>query len=375
MRIIFITITKKQKKYFSILKNKLGFDSKILTPSIFVYPRVDSTLKQHIAKIIDLKQQELYNKYGQTFKAKLYGLYYKIIAPFVANYFYKKFIEFKPYYIVVWNGKKYFQAIALEISKILQIKPIYFENGSLPNTTTMDFKGVNATNSIPRDPNFYLRLDTTNYKQFNRNLVIRNPQRLQRKDNYTLPDNFIFVPFQVNNDSQIIIHSPWIKNMIELFAIIKKLSEQLDISFVLKEHPSDRKSNFNQLYALTNKNIFFSNIDTQTLIKKSSAIITINSTVGIESLIFHKKIIVLGEAFFAIKDIVIIAKNYNQLKEKLQKLDSFKLNINLIENFILYLYNEYLIDGNWRSPDDKHLISIKNRLKKHYMQDINNEKY
>jgi capsular polysaccharide export protein len=74
------------------------------------------------------------------------------------------------------------------------------------------------------------------------------------------------------------------------------------------------------------------------LIEKAGAIITINSSVGIESLLFYKKVITLGSAFYNIEGIVEHAENKNELENILKNLENYKLDKKLIENFLRYLY-------------------------------------
>jgi len=75
-------------------------------------------------------------------------------------------------------------------------------------------------------------------------------------------------------------------------------------------------------------------------------VITINSTVGIESLLFHKKVIVLGDAFYNIEGITYEARDQKTLLEIIDTIEVLKLDTKLIGNFLKYLYNDYLIPKN-----------------------------
>ena len=61
----------------------------------------------------------------------------------------------QPRALVVWNGEKYYQAIAVRVAQDLGVTVLRFENGVLPDTTTLDRRGINADNSVPRDAAFY----------------------------------------------------------------------------------------------------------------------------------------------------------------------------------------------------------------------------
>lgn len=133
--------------------------------------------------------------------------------------------------------------------------------------------------------------------------------------------------------------------MQQLFLIIKNISKEFkDLYFIFKEHPSSIKS-YPKLHKQTTSKIFFANGNTtQELIENAKAIITVNSTVGIEALLFKKRVIILGDAFYKIEDITKWATNKNELINILKDLDNWKIDNNLIENFLKYLHYDYLTD-------------------------------
>ena len=248
--------------------------------------------------------------------------------------------------MLIWNGGKFRQQIAVAIAKAYGTNIYYFENGLLPHTLVFDPKGINFDNSLPRDRHFY-----ETYRS-NRPLPKALVPRIGKKravfegEKERLPERYIFVPFQVDYDTQIITQSPWIKNMRMLYDLIEKIAAQCSsYHFVLKEHPSSGVE-YPDLHIRASKraNIHFANShSTQDLIESSQAVITINSTVGIESLLFHKRVIVLGNAFYAIEGIAQKVSGENELLELLNHLDHFAINTELVDRFLRYLYYEYLI--------------------------------
>jgi len=247
--------------------------------------------------------------------------------------------------ILIWGGGKFRQRIALQIATVCNVQIYYFENGLLPKTKVLDKKGINYNNSVPREREFY-----ECYKgdlELPKELVPRVSKHVEKFNSQkeALPKKYIFVPFQVDYDTQIITNSPWIKNMRELFHVIQKIAVKSDYHFVLKEHPSS-SINYPYLYKEVDKihNVSFHNAYlTQELIENSSAVITVNSTVGVESLLFHKKVIVLGEAFYGIDGISLSVKSVDSLIDVINNLDSLEFNVRLVDNFLQYLYYDYLI--------------------------------
>ena len=367
MRVLSFAFTKHQYRYFEQLKNNLSFEQKnIFFPTIIFPSNIrDISNKLDLDNIIAQKYKEIDSKYKDGLKKSLYKWFIRFQIPWIVNVANKNIKEFNPDIIFLWNGKKFHQAIVLQVAKLYDKKCAFFENGVLPDTTTLDFKGVNATNSIPRDIEFYKNLKFQETQILPQKLIARDiKNKAQTFDDHQLPKRFIFVPFQVGYDTQVILHSPWIKDMFELFDIISSISQKTGVAFVFKEHPSDRINDYSSLYSKTNDKLLFSTISTQELIQKSQAVLTINSSVAIESLLFHKKVIVLGEAFFAIDGIVKVVLDFNQLLDTIKFVDQHNIDTKTIDNFLKYLKYDYLIPKSWRSPNQEHFKAIKDKILK-----------
>jgi len=347
--ILFIAQNTHQYNYFKKIQQNLDLQIEVCKLNHLCYKKI-------IDVDLSKKKEEIFIKYSPL-KAKLYFQYVKFITPFFEcnyEYFIKKY---NPKAVGVWNGIKYPQNILVKIAKKYNKKLIYFENGFLPDTTQVDCKGVNYYNSLPRDIEFYknLKLDI----KLDKKLQQRKFVGKQILEDVELPNQYIFVPFQVAYDSQLIYFSDI--NMKELFFLIKQISERLKINFVFKEHPSDRVSDYSHLHQIAKKSkyIMFANkIDTQTLIQNSKGVVTINSSVGIESLLFHKKVYVLGKAFYRI-DGITIACDKNNLEEKLN--DDIKIDFDIVDNFLKYL-KIYLVPKNWKTPDEVHFLEVEKRI-------------
>ncbi len=356
-------LTKGQYRYFRGLAKNLKFWSKVIFfPNLYISPRGLKLLKNIDTKaILNLKLKEVDIKYPNPIHKFLYKKLLQIQTPWVIMSVFRILTKYSPDYLILWNGKKFHQTLALEVAKHLNVKCIFFENGVLPDRTTMDFKGVNASNSLPRDVKFYrgLRLGDRGLPE---SLEVRRSKGRGEEFKGELPPQYIFVPFQVAYDTQIVQHSPWIEDMFQLFSILEWLASRVEIPFVIKEHPSDRVSNYSELYRHTSTQILFSTENTQTLIEKADVVLTINSSVAMEALLFKKRVVVLGEAFFAIEGIVKIASSKEDILRILKTLDSWSLDEELIDNFLHYIYHEYLIPKNWRNPDFTHYRAVEKRI-------------
>ncbi|MCG8434302.1 MAG: hypothetical protein MJA83_09755 [Gammaproteobacteria bacterium] len=248
----------------------------------------------------------------------------------------------------LWNGLKYPECIIKLAAREAGLKILHFELGSLPNTLTIDDNGINYLNSVPRDSGYYNRLHfAAEYAE--KAIIPRAPIKPNKIKAITLPERYLFAPFQVNRDSQVIVFSPWVRDMRMFYELLRMLQqdidrEALDLKIVIKEHPSC-ENEYADLHARAQDDgIIFANAnDTPSLIKNARAIITLNSSAGLEALMLSKPVIVLGQAFYNIEGLTMQAHNYPQLWETVRRLDKARTDPRLRENFLHYLEKEYFV--------------------------------
>lgn len=365
MKITLFSHNTHQFNYFKKIKEALPYEINIISRAFCLNLFYLKVLKNiDLEEILRIKFYEVDSKYTNKFKNTIYKKFLKIYSYFVGFGYIHNIKDENIDIVGFWNGTKFPQNIGVKIAKFYSKKTLFFENGVLPNTTTADFKGVNALNSMPRNTLFLKNFIPK--KKLPTQLIARKEEATRIKNYIKLPQNFIFVPFQVSYDTQIIYHSPWIKSMTEFFELINLISKELKIHFILKEHPSDKSANYKYLHkqVKTNEYIAFANsISTQELIQKSDAIITINSSVGIEALLFEKKVIVLGEAFYGIDSITKVAKNRYELMDILKNLDNFTIDKKLVKKYLCYLNEVYLLPQSWKNPNTLHFEALKNKIK------------
>jgi capsular polysaccharide export protein len=350
--ILLFAFRKSHKGFFeTVVKESRSPKSfKVLSTREIIWPSCSglSDLKNVDFKpACDFATKELFAKTNLKFPKFLIYMYFNILA-YITYFRYYKVLSKGYTKMLLWNGGKFRQLIAIEIAQLKGIHVYYYENGLLPKKVVLDPKGINFNNSVPRERKFYENY--VNDKELPSELVPRATRHVDKFDTdkaTELPKEYIFVPFQVDYDTQIIKNSPWISNMRELFGVIENISKNTKYNFVLKEHPSSGV-NYPDLHkkVVNIPNITFQNgHSTQELIEKSLAVITVNSTVGTESLLFHKKVIVLGNAFYTIDGISHYAKSIEELSMLIDKLDKLELNEDLIDNFLRYLNYDYLISN------------------------------
>ncbi len=257
----------------------------------------------------------------------------------------------KASHMVLWNGLKFRQGVVIAAAESLGIKVLVMENGLLPGMTTLDRQGVNFLNSVPRDPAFFIA------QSGNSNLP--HEPVPERPDD--LPQHYIFVPFQVNTDSQVVLFSPWLKDMFALTDALltaeNKLGEKMPC-VVLKTHPAcdqDYSELAQQLTAQSRKIQLRTSGDTRALIAHADAVATINSTVGVEAIIANINTLVLGQAFYNLPGLTLSAQSQDELELQLLQLEHFSPNPTIRQGFLSYLKNHYQVPGRWQEADDAHL--------------------
>lgn len=306
----------------------------------------------------------------QLFKFNIVKTIYTCLISFIEKLRYMKYLALlssnRPRNIALWNGQKLPNITVVKAAQNLNISIIYFENGLLPNTTTIDFNGVNAKSSLPRDIDFYKKQDIGNH-YLRTSLIARplNKQRQKEKE-ITIPNKYIFLPFQVPNDTQIVVNSSWIKSieklLSEVVTAVNKLGD-INLYIVVKEHPS-WKFSYSALHNRHQNVVFANSNNTEQLIKEAQAVVTINSTVGLEAVLLKKKVITLGSACYNIEGLVQHVTDSDELLNALRNIGQWQIDQLLQQRFISFLQEVYTIPTRWSMADKIHLNAVESRLSK-----------
>jgi len=319
--------------------------------------------------------------------------------------------EYKIDKIFIFGDCRYYQSLAVNASDALGIEVFVFEEGYLrPHYITLERHGVNDYSHISRHPKFYKEITLKNIPQAkystpnpicNWSIVIayyfiakvfsfryphyrhhRNFSAIQefffgirslmrkvlytRRDNKFLPkiknelsNQYFFVPLQTHNDFQILQHSGYgsiekfIIEVLESFALYAKKR----IYLMFKHHPIDRgRKNYknfilDQAYILgiEKRVIIVHDLHLPTCLEHAKGTITINSTVGLSSVLKDTPTITLGRAIY----------NIEGLTNKNISLDDFWANPQapdkeLAQKFKYYLIHSTQLNGNFfgRMPDE-----------------------
>lgn len=133
--------------------------------------------------------------------------------------------------------------------------------------------------------------------QFRQSRVSKYPQSDKSPDR--LPDRFVFLPLQVQNDS---VSSLSLFSGLELLAAAATEAKRLRVPLVVKRHPLCRSyavESSLQMLARDNRFVTVSAANVHDLIERSRSVITVNSGVGMESLIHGKAVYCAGHSEWA----------------------------------------------------------------------------
>lgn len=204
----------------------------------------------------------------------------------------------------------------------------FLESGWFPqkNTYYSDPQGVNAASSISRvTPAPLSSSQTSEIKKW----------KAEYRQSYGAPkscDNgYYFVPLQLETDTNITLFSPF-KSM---KALLQWVIDNTDPArpIVVRPHPlSD--IDYEEFNRINDRIHVDGNTPLQKLIAESHAVIGINSTVLLESLIFEKPTIALGQGIFQHSNAIYLPPLDSSIPNNL---DSTAPQVALQEAFLYYL--------------------------------------
>lgn len=288
------------------------------------------------------------------------------------NWSRRYFAKHPNYVAACWNGITGSRRAFMQGAKDAGAKTLYAELAPFPGRITLDPAGVNALNSVPRDPDaFRLWAEGHSDRQgdgwrgLGANLTARASRRADvgqaGGEGLDGVGSYLFCPLQVPNDSQITLFAGWVESVQGMLAVLAEASKSLPEGWHIrvKEHPSAKASLADALadaVAKANGRIIVDNqTDTFAQVAASGGVITINSSVGLQAFFHDKPVIVLGQAFFAQDGLVHVADSMDRLNETLANAADLGFDPALRAAFMNYLEQVYYprLDG---TPDTGYSI-------------------
>ncbi|WP_290074710.1 capsule polysaccharide modification protein KpsS [Helicobacter rodentium] len=305
--------------------------------------------------------------------------------------------------VLMFNDCRPLHKVAIEVAKSLKIPCFIFEEGYIrPNFITLEYEGVNANSTLPKDPQFFLNYRSLPQSKeyaikhsfrnmawfsflywfaafwcgfyFNNKLHHRSLSGMEmfpwflslfRKQVYKFSEKedidfildskkqYFALILQVHNDTQIKNHfdgrriENFIKNSIRSFAQYAKPQHFL----VIKHHPMDRGYKNYKIFIkrqarkfnVSQRIIYLHDIHLPQFLHNALGCIVINSTTGLSSILHKCPTKVCGSAFYDIEGLTFQG-NLNQFWSNAKK---FKTNQQLFTHFRNYLIDHNQINGSF----------------------------
>jgi capsular polysaccharide export protein len=268
----------------------------------------------------------------------------------------RRYFEAQPDSVALcWNGLDRKRLMFALAAKHAGVPVLFAELAPFSGFLQLDTRGINAASSLPRYASFYLDWARSTPEEPGwdaplKNIVARAPRKAQITSSnqaQALPDGpYLFVPLQVQGDSQLRYFGGWIQDIPALIDAIDKAARFLPPGWHvrIKEHPSATLSFADQVLSTQSGRCYLSNEeDTFEQVKHSQGVVTVNSSVGLQAFAFNKPVCVLGNAFYGFEPLVNIAESQMKLDKiffdpsalSFSKLDRLNFNRYLLQDRLL----------------------------------------
>ena len=215
---------------------------------------------------------------------------------------------------LAWNGLTGSRMAFMAGARDAGACTLYAELAPLPGRITLDPAGINAEGSVPQDPAFFRRWahgrDLSNWREAGAGLTARASRRADvAQGPCALPDTpFIFCPLQVPGDSQVTLFAGWTGGMAGFLQALHHAAASLPPGWHLrlKEHPSARVPLGPLLAPLlaSGRVVLDNTTDSLAQMAAARAVVTLNSSMGLQAFFHDRPVITLGRAFYALPGLV-----------------------------------------------------------------------
>ncbi len=314
------------------------------------YPETEAVAEAALAAAIRPKKGWM----GRAAKRKLYALQYNGA---------RRFFERQTGVIAAcWNGLNGSRYVFMQGAQDAGARRLFFELAPLPGRITVDPCGVNFRNALPRTVAPFLDwaekagVPADGWRSVGGEINQRKGGgALERSEELpALAEPFIFVPLQVPNDSQLRLFGGAYKTVPALIDAVIGAAEHLPDGWHvrIKEHPSAKISFAERIRAATGRRVYLDNAtDTFELVQKSRAVLTVNSSVGLEAMFYDKPVIAAGQCFWSLPGVALEAPEPSDLERIFAAPQDLSFDAESRNAFLSYLVERYYIRLDWLADD------------------------
>ncbi|PYF08078.1 capsular polysaccharide export protein [Rhodobacter viridis] len=255
---------------------------------------------------------------------------------------------------VAWNAQAGHRYAFMQGAHDAGAQCLFLELGPFPGTITADPCGVNFVNGLPREIAPYLvwRAQTPRTGPGWRSLADTIRQRAasgEAKPNAAalppLDAPFVFAPLQTPGDSQLRLFGGRHRTVEDFVTSLVRTSAALPEGWHMriKEHPTAEVSlaEFITREAQGSRVFLDNETDTFAQVRAARAVVTVNSSVGLEAMCFDKPVIATGQCFWAIAGVADHAMDDETLSRLLADCDALTFDPVARDAFLGFLFDEY----------------------------------
>jgi len=245
--------------------------------------------------------------------------------------------------VFIWNGGLGKEIEIAEKCRRQGTSLYFMELGWLPqaNTFYFDPKGVNYASTLS---DWKYKPISDDKVEFTRTKLAFYHGKVAKLTGMEFEDDFVFVPFQVENDSQIKKYSPQIKKMQEL---IDYCVSYIPGNIYFKKHPKDDPGELK--YPPRCK--IYGTGTTHDFLTQCKYVVTVNSTVGVEALSYNKPVITLGRAFYSGLGMAYEIKDDKQMDNAVTWAEEGKVALGRICAFMCHLFQKQWHHKDLNNPE------------------------
>lgn len=180
--------------------------------------------------------------------------------------------------------------------------------------------------------------------------VHHESERPPEPDAASLGD-YVFVPLQVHDDTQVVLNSERVRDMAELVATVAG-ALPARLALVVKPHPMDRGRTRldaveRELAALAGRGRLVHERPSMELVRHARAVVTLNSTVGLEGLLHGRPVATLASAWYAKPGLATAVGGTAELTAWLAA--PIAPRAEAVLKLVSFLRHHYLLPGGFRS--------------------------
>ncbi len=254
---------------------------------------------------------------------------------------------------VAWNGLNGLRRVFMDAAQDAGARTLFFELAPFKGRVTCDPVGVNQANSLPRTADFYLdwmRRSTVPedaWRGYRATITQRTSAHAKPSgdDRDEAGGRYVFAPLQVPGDSQLRLFGGRFRTVPDFIDALVQAAAALPEGWHLKikEHPTAETSFADRITGRNPRVVLDNRTDTFALVAGSEAVVTVNSSVGLEAMFFDKPVVACGDCFWAIPGIAATAPDTASLATVLARPDAQRFDPESRSAFLNYLLHDYYV--------------------------------